>query len=349
MRRMSIASLLLVIAASTAAFYAIIHQVSRTWLSIGMRPEIRESLKQSLDDQKRLRDLDRRNSDAYRKRFEENRRLLSRIDILTMNREAVRRRIELMLVMTFALTLLAAAALWWRRQRLAEARERAEFASRLAANQESARRHAHEIRTPLAAARLEVERLLSLTNAGASSQEIERASSSVFEELDRLARFTREFTSFATVGQPVLQPALLDAEVAEFCKTFATAWKNIELRFTPPPSHVPVHLDRDLFRQVLANLAANSSRATNGRGIVTFSIERDGARAHLEVSDTGGGVPDSIRPRIFDPYVTTRGIGEGMGLGLAIARKILLDHGGDLVLAETSTRGTTFRLTLPLV
>ena len=68
---------------------------------------------------------------------------------------------------------------------------------------------------------------------------------------------------------------------------------------------------------------------------------------HLDVRDNGIGVPTSVRPQIFDPYVTTRGIGEGMGLGLAIARKILLDHSGDLVLAHTSEEGTTFRITLP--
>jgi two-component system, NtrC family, sensor kinase len=58
-------------------------------------------------------------------------------------------------------------------------------------------------------------------------------------------------------------------------------------------------------------------------------------------------VPPEIRPRIFEPYVTTRQVGEGMGLGLAISRKILLDHGGDLELLGSSGAGTTFRLTFP--
>ena len=338
---------LLILFAASAVFYAVIHQVSRTWLSIGLRPEVRDALSQSLEDQRKLRELDRANSEAYRRRFERTRRIVNRIDILTMNQEAVRRRIEVVLVASFTVALLATAVIWWRRQRRSEERERRQFASRLAANQQAARRHAHEIRTPLAAARLEVERLLSLTGSNAPADEIERASSSVFEELDRLARFTREFTSFATVGEPVMQEEMLERVVAEFCATFANAWKNIELRFKGGPE-TPVLLDRDLFRQVLANLCANSSHATDGHGTVTFSIEREGSRVHLDVSDSGTGVPDSVRPRMFDPYVTTRGIGEGMGLGLAIARKILLDHGGDLVLADTSKDGTTFRITLPI-
>ena len=347
MKRLPVLSILLVVAAAAAVFYLVIHHGSRTWLSIGLRPEVRDALAQSLEDQRKLRDLDQENSETYRRRFEENRKLTARLDILMMNREAVRRRIEAILVTTFAVTLLASAFIWLRRQRLAETRERQAFASRLASNQQAARRHAHEIRTPLAAARLEVERLLSLAGANASQGEIERAGTSVFEELDRLARFTREFTSFATVGQPVLQPASLDREVAEFCQTFATAWKNLDLVFTYEGPAVPVSLDRDLFRQVLANLCANSSHAIVGRGTMMFSIEREGKRVILDVTDNGSGVPASVRPQIFDPYVTTRGIGEGMGLGLAIARKILLDHGGDLVLAHTSGEGTTFRITFP--
>jgi two-component system C4-dicarboxylate transport sensor histidine kinase DctB len=67
----------------------------------------------------------------------------------------------------------------------------------------------------------------------------------------------------------------------------------------------------------------------------------------VEVADSGPGVNPAVRDRLFEPYATTRGLGEGMGLGLAISKKILLDHGGDLELADTSPRGTTFRLTLP--
>jgi len=67
------------------------------------------------------------------------------------------------------------------------------------------------------------------------------------------------------------------------------------------------------------------------------------------VADDGPGIPEEVRPRVFEPYVTTRQPGEGMGLGLAIAKKILLDHGGDLEVLASSAAGVTFRLSLPLV
>ena len=100
-------------------------------------------------------------------------------------------------------------------------------------------------------------------------------------------------------------------------------------------------------RQVLVNLCTNSSRAVNGTGTVSLTVSRDRTVGSIDVTDNGSGIPQSIGARVFDPYITTRKIGEGMGLGLAISRKIMLDHGGDLALVSSSRQGTTFRVTIP--
>jgi len=136
----------------------------------------------------------------------------------------------------------------------------------------------------------------------------------------------------------VLRRDSLRAVVEEFCATFGKAWPGVSLRFAGGDAEVCA--DRDMVRQVLVNLCSNSALAIEGEGSVTFTI----ARGVLDVSDTGGGIPESLRASVFDPYVTTRRTGEGMGLGLSISRKIMIDHGGDLQLAATSTSGTTFRL-----
>ncbi len=102
-----------------------------------------------------------------------------------------------------------------------------------------------------------------------------------------------------------------------------------------------------MLRQVLANLCANSSHAVEGHGTVAFTVGRENGRVLVDVSDDGRGIDPSLRPRLFEPYATTRRIGEGMGLGLAICRKIMLDHDGDLELVESSASGTTFRLNFP--
>lgn len=232
---------------------------------------------------------------------------------------------------------------------MARDRKRLAYLKNLSVWQETARRHAHEMRTPLTAARLELSRLQRLLPEGA--EEARQVASSVGEELERLGKFTQQFTSFARLPQP--RPAVHDlgAVVAEFAETFAAAWPNLAIRFEPPGQPLPVALDRDMLRQVLVNLCDNSSLAIrslgDGRGTVTLRAAEAGRNAVLDVTDDGPGIPEEIRGRVFEPYVTTRQVGEGMGLGLAICKKILLDHEGDLEVLASSGAGTTFRLTFP--
>jgi len=331
--------MLVTVAAATAMFWAVLHQISSVWLDVALRPEVRDALTRSMEDQKKLRRLDPERAAEYRRHFDETQTLLNRIEVIRMNREAMLRRFELALIGVFAVTAILAAAIVWVRSRRAQARARREYLDRVSALQESARRHAHEIKGPLTAARLELERFADLARGGSQGDELLHAQSSVFEELERLARFTREFSSFAGLARPVLRKESLGQLVEEFCATFAGAWKGMEL--TDGGNDAVVCADRDMVRQVLVNLCTNSAKA--GATRVAFAIHR-GGRTALDVRDDGGGIPAALRGRVFDPYVTTRKIGEGMGLGLSISRKVMLDHGGDLVLAETSERGTAFRL-----
>lgn len=339
---------LLTIAAATLAFWAVLHQISSLWLDVALRPEVREALAQSMEDQKKLRTLDPAKREEYRRRFDATRQLLNRIEVIRMNRAAMLRRFELTLLVAFALVAVLAATSLSIRYRRARERERRSYLERVTTLQETARRHAHEIKGPLTAARLEAERIADV-----------HIRQSVTEELDRLARFTREFSTFGGLGKPVLRRESLGEMIAEFCATFAQAWPGLDVipsvarepgvvsqqthASQPRPHRSFAHarddivcVDRDLFRQVLVNLCTNSAHANATR--VTFAIARDA----LDVSDDGEGVPESMRQRIFDPYVTT---GKGMGLGLAISRKVLLEHGGDLRLVESSAEGTTFRIT----
>ncbi len=230
------------------------------------------------------------------------------------------------------------------------ARDRRRLASlkNLSAWQESARRHAHEIRTPLTGARLELTRLDSLLADEPLSQpeEIRETTRGVLSELERLGRFTQEFTSFARVPRPELTPCDLGELVRELVATFESAWENLELRFEPPSEAIFATVDRDMVRRVLVNLCDNSSLALGqAKGNVTLTLKSTAESVFLDLADNGPGIDDGVRGRLFEPYTTTRSIGEGMGLGLAICKKILLDHDGDLELLASSDAGATFRLT----
>lgn len=231
---------------------------------------------------------------------------------------------------------------------LASERRRVQSLEHLSAWQEAARRHGHEMRTPLTAAQLELGRLISMIEKHvpdvAAVREME---TNIRADLDDLRRFTNNFAEFAQIGHP--QPRRLDLGqfVAEFCETFGPTWPQLEIRFERPTTPCHANVDREMIRRVLVNLCTNSALAAGeGRTTLRIGMRCDQSHVVVDVADDGPGIPPEIRGRLFEPYATTRRIGEGMGLGLAISKKILLDHGGDLVLLD-SERGAAFRLILP--
>ncbi len=128
------------------------------------------------------------------------------------------------------------------------------------------------------------------------------------------------------------------------------AQSNIRVSFEPPAQSVVVEGHKGQLQQVLLNLIINSMQAMPEGGEIALRLTTDGrdsgGRAILDVSDTGSGIPDAIRGRIFDSFLTGRP--DGTGLGLAIAKRVLLGHNGDIELVNSSHAGTTLRVTLPL-
>ncbi|MBN1608361.1 MAG: HAMP domain-containing protein [Polyangiaceae bacterium] len=114
------------------------------------------------------------------------------------------------------------------------------------------------------------------------------------------------------------------------------------------PELPTVMLDSSQFHQVLVNLVVNAAEATPAGGTITVvtAASPDGAGIHLDVSDTGSGVPPEVRSHIFDPFFTTKTM--GTGLGLPVAWGIVQQHGGRLSFVTTAERGTTFTVELPL-
>lgn len=216
--------------------------------------------------------------------------------------------------------------------------------------QEASRRHAHEIRTPLTAAVMEVERLRTLTEEPSDTwaDELAATTASILEELDRLKRFTQGFTSFGKLRQPQSETLDLGAYLDDFQRLFAHGWDNMTLAFSPPAVAVNVNADPEMVRQVIVNLCNNSALAfEDSHGEIRFHLTQQAGETRLDVTDNGPGVAAHMVDHLFEPYRSTRGFGEGMGLGLAIARKIMLDHGGDLELSRNGPDGATFTLTFP--
>lgn len=104
----------------------------------------------------------------------------------------------------------------------------------------------------------------------------------------------------------------------------------------------------DRVNQVFMNLLLNALQAMGERGTLTIRTRSDGERVSVEISDTGRGIPPDTLERLFEPGFTTKGDRVGMGLGLAISRQIIDQHGGDIEVESVVGEGTAFTVRLPI-
>jgi signal transduction histidine kinase len=172
------------------------------------------------------------------------------------------------------------------------------------------------------------------------------------EKLDQLEAIVTRVLNFAKAPNSLhtrcpLQEIIEDTLVLLRLKL---AQCKIDLRFEPPARPLVVEGQQGQLQQVLLNLIINSMQAMPDGGTITLTLDaqlrESGPLAVVELSDTGTGIPDNIRDRIFDSFLSGRP--GGTGLGLAIAKRVLNSHYGDLTLVTSSPAGTTMRLTLPL-
>jgi two-component system nitrogen regulation sensor histidine kinase NtrY len=225
-----------------------------------------------------------------------------------------------------------------------------ERAQRLAAWREVARRIAHEVKNPLTPIKLAAQRLQRrfagrLIDDAALFDECTQV---IINQADEIKNLVNEFSRFARLPQLNLAPQDLNQLVQETFLLYQEVQPRITLEFTPDPALPPLLLDREQVKRMLLNLLDNALGSMPGRGTITVSVTGDPAqeRVQLIVADTGVGVPDRDKIRIFEPYFSTkRG---GTGLGLAIVSSIVAEHQGFLRVEDNLPQGTKFIIYLPM-
>lgn len=109
----------------------------------------------------------------------------------------------------------------------------------------------------------------------------------------------------------------------------------------------PVECAASQINQVLLNILTNAAQAIEGFGVIRLQSRARDEGVEIRITDNGCGMPEAVRQRIFDPFYTTKPVGQGTGLGLSISYQIITQHGGSLAVASTPGTGTEFRLWLP--
>ena len=121
------------------------------------------------------------------------------------------------------------------------------------------------------------------------------------------------------------------------------AWR--ELRVTVEGVLDDLRADPELLKVAFQNLLVNAAQAMHGRGDITIRLQHAHDVAHLDVSDSGPGIPPEVREKLFTPFFTTKA--KGTGLGLATVRRIVEAHGGQVLVVRSGREGTTVRVSLP--
>jgi signal transduction histidine kinase/HAMP domain-containing protein len=210
----------------------------------------------------------------------------------------------------------------------------------------------HQFKTPLTSLRMATHLLLE-PSTGSLNEAQRELVTTARDDTERLRGMVEELLDVVRIEAEAgalhrvpVDPAALLAEVADAHRSIARD-KGVALEVDKPAPDGLASLDPERISIALANLVSNAIRHTPAGGAVTLRAARDAGALTLEVADTGEGIAPELLPRIFDRTFTASHR-DGHGLGLAIAREIVLQHGGELHAKSAPGEGSVFSLVLPL-
>jgi PAS domain S-box-containing protein len=226
-------------------------------------------------------------------------------------------------------------------------------AQRQLAWKEVAQRVAHEIKNPLTPIALSAERIGKHLdrNQPESPAVIRKCSEVILSCVGTLRTLVDQFSALAQFPAPQPRACDMNQVVEAALAMFAGRLEGITIQRDLTPGLPPVLADPEAIRRALANLIDNAAEAMQGSLLcvlgIRSSLSEDGASVEVEISDTGHGLTDEIRERLFLPFYSTKQ--RGTGLGLSIAAKIVQEHGGSLSAESNLPKGARFLLRLPLM
>jgi two-component system nitrogen regulation sensor histidine kinase NtrY len=227
---------------------------------------------------------------------------------------------------------------------LAENRERLVHLTRIASWQSLARKTAHELKNSLTPIRLTVEEMQARYPATERAF-MDQAVHIVVSEIESLERRVRAFSEFAS--EPQVHPEVLDinAVVTERIALLRPVHPGVTYQLRLDEGRPRAHAAPDMVNGILTNLLQNAAEAAGPGGTIAVMTRRESERVLIDVHDSGPGLSEEVSATLFEPTITFKK--RGMGLGLSIARKNALLSGGDVVVIPGELGGAAFRVSLP--
>ena len=223
-----------------------------------------------------------------------------------------------------------------------------EKAQRMAAWREVARRIAHEVKNPLTPISLSAQRLKRKYKRVIDDPVFEECTQTIIDHTELIKNLINEFATFARFPAANPEPCALSPIIHETIALYKEGHPNIRFSALLPDEIPVMQLDRQQIKQILINLIDNAIASIRTSGDVSVSVTYDeaGKTLVLTVADTGIGVPDHVKPSLFEPDFTTKK--SGMGLGLAIVSTIVSDHKGKIHVEDNTPQGARFVIELPV-
>jgi two-component system, NtrC family, nitrogen regulation sensor histidine kinase NtrY len=227
---------------------------------------------------------------------------------------------------------------------LEESRDRLVHLTRMASWQSLARKTAHELKNSLTPIRLTVEEMQARQPLSERAF-MDQAVQIVVSEIESLERRVRAFSEFAS--EPLVHPEVLDinAVVTDRVALLRPAHPAVLYHLRLDDDDPRVHASPDLVNGILTNLLQNAAEAAGAGGAVVVLTRGDGQRVMIDVHDSGPGLSEEVSATLFEPTITFKK--NGMGLGLSIAKKNALLSGGDITVIRGELGGAAFRVSLP--
>lgn len=212
---------------------------------------------------------------------------------------------------------------------------------------EVARRVAHEIKNPLTPIQLSAQRIRRryLDKVDGDSEVLDQCTREIINQVSSLKKMVNEFNQFAKLPESKPVPDDINRVIKDVSSFYENGLpENVKLKLELAKSLPDFPLDREQMKRVFTNLIDNAAAAVNGGGTITIRTVHDKHTnsVHIDVMDDGAGVPAEIRPRMFEPYETTKE--GGTGLGLTIVNQIVSDHNGYIRYSDRKPKGTTFSM-----